>query len=169
MRRYLIILLILILLFIVQTAILPFLTIYNISPDILLIFITAYSILNGQWEGMICGIVAGALMDVFYSPVYGIYSIVYTTIGFLVGRFSKNIFKENSFAALLFTIMGSVYKGILIVIFKAVLSYKTDIWMSFLALSLPEALLNGIIIFLTYDYLIRLNDHTLLKKNKTIF
>ncbi|MDI6601913.1 MAG: rod shape-determining protein MreD [Thermoanaerobacteraceae bacterium] len=169
MRRYVIILLLLVLCFAIQTAILPFLSIYNISPDILLIFIAAFSILNGQWEGMIYGMIAGVLMDLFYSPVFGIYSIIYTTFGFFAGRISKNIFKENPFAALFFVIIGSVYKGIIILFIKILLSYKADIWMSFLALILPESVLNGIIIFLTYGYLIRLNNLALIKKNKTIF
>ncbi len=169
MRQHLIILLLLLLCFIIQTTLLPFLAVYNISPDFILIFVTAISMLNGQWEGMIFGIIAGILMDIFYSPIFGIYSLIYATIGFFVGKISKNIFKENPFAALLFTISDSVYKGIVVIIVKAALSYKTGIGLSFLALSLPEALLNGIIIFLAYDYLVILNDQIMKKRNKTIF
>ncbi|TZE82246.1 rod shape-determining protein MreD [Calorimonas adulescens] len=169
MRRYIIILLLFILVFSIQTAMLPFFSIYNISPDLLLIAITALSILNGQWEGMIFGLVTGILMDMFYSPVFGIYSIIYATFGFSVGKLSKNIFKESPFAALFFTITGSIYKGVVILFFKILLAYKTDVWMTFLALIFPEAVLNGIIIFLLYGYILRLNDSSYLRKNKTMF
>lgn len=125
--------------------------------------------MNGQWEGMISGIISGLLMDVFYSPVFGLYGLIYATIGFFIGKISKNIFKENPYAALLFVLAGSIYKGIIIMIVKIMLSYKTDLWMSFLAITLPETILNGIIIFLTYGYLVKLNNLSLMKKNKTLF
>ena len=76
--------------FILQTTLFPLLAIRGIFPNTALIIVTSYALLRGSKEGAIVGGFTGLLMDIFFSKMIGLYTLLYLVIGLFFGRSQKN-------------------------------------------------------------------------------
>lgn len=92
--------------FLLQTTIFQTLSIASIAPNLLLIITSSFGFMNGKKEGIIIGFVCGLMIDVFYSSIFGINTLIYMYIGFLNGFFSR-IFYDEDIKLPMILIMGS--------------------------------------------------------------
>ena len=76
--RIIITTLIVVLNFILQTTLFPYLAIQGVFPNTALIIVTSYSLLRGSKEGALVGAGTGFLMDVFFHTYIGFYTRVET-------------------------------------------------------------------------------------------
>ncbi len=72
--RIIITTLIVVLNFILQTTLFPYLAIQGVFPNTALIIVTSYSLLRGSKEGALVGAGTGFLMDVFFHTYIGFYT-----------------------------------------------------------------------------------------------
>ena len=84
--RIIITTLIVVLNFILQTTLFPYLAIQGVFPNTALIIVTSYSLLRGSKEGALVGAGTGFLMDVFFHTYIGFYTALYLLIGLIFGR-----------------------------------------------------------------------------------
>ena len=77
MRRFLIQLLIILICFLLQTAVFRYITFAEIIPNILLIPTMAFGMMRGRREGMVVGFISGLLLDIFYGAMIGPYALLY--------------------------------------------------------------------------------------------
>lgn len=85
MKKYIIITIIIMAAFFLQTALMPSLKIWGVYPDLLAVVIVSISLLQGQWTGSFCGLFAGFLLDAMFSASPGIYTAQYAIVGFIGG------------------------------------------------------------------------------------
>jgi len=64
-------------------------------PDFLLLLVIFWSWRWGGREGMIVGFAAGLVIDLFFSPLLGLYSFSFSFIGFLIGEIRERVYQEN--------------------------------------------------------------------------
>ena len=93
--RIIITTLIVVLNFILQTTLFPYLAIQGVFPNTALIIVTSYSLLRGSKEGALVGAGTGFLMDVFFHTYIGFYTALYLLIGLIFGRSQRSFFREN--------------------------------------------------------------------------
>ena len=98
--RIIITTLIVVLNFILQTTLFPYLAIQGVFPNTALIIVTSYSLLRGSKEGALVGAGTGFLMDVFFHTYIGFYTALYLLIGLIFGRSQRSFFRENIFCRL---------------------------------------------------------------------
>jgi len=84
-----------IILFLLQSTLFQSLSLAGISPNLLIIITSAVGFMRGKKEGMFTGILAGALIDIFYCDVFGINALIYMYIGYINGIFRKNFLPED--------------------------------------------------------------------------
>ncbi|MGA9115323.1 MAG: rod shape-determining protein MreD [Bacteroidota bacterium] len=77
----------------IQTTLLPFLSIRDIAPDLLLIWIAFVAVRDGQFAAILAGFLAGLAVDALAGPdgMMGLASLSLSTAGFAAGLF----FNEN--------------------------------------------------------------------------
>jgi len=75
----------------VQAAIVPFITVNGIYPDLLIIFLVYLSLRKGQVFGTVSGFVIGFFFDIFTGGMLGAAMFSKTLAGFTAGYF----FNEN--------------------------------------------------------------------------
>ncbi len=63
--------------------------------DLPLIFIYCLALLRGPWQGLLCGVVLGLLMDMASPLVFGFYTLTRGLCGLGVGSVKEMIFKNN--------------------------------------------------------------------------
>lgn len=93
--RVIIILLIIIAAYVVQTGIFPFLSLGGIKPNLLLIVTAAFGYFLGEKGGMLVGLACGILWDIFSGPLLGLEMIILTLAGYLCGKFQRLLYVED--------------------------------------------------------------------------
>lgn len=95
MIRILVIGLILIINFVLQTTMLTHIQIIGIQPNTMLLIVVTYAMLRGDVEGAIVGFFAGLMQDVLFGRVIGLYAMLGLLLGFFCGKPFKDFYKEN--------------------------------------------------------------------------
>ena len=86
--------LVVILLFLLQTSVLPYFSVGKTVPNLLIMITCIYAILRGQRDGIYTGFACGVLLDAFYMNVVGIHALIYLYIGYLCG-FAHSYYEEQ--------------------------------------------------------------------------
>ena len=159
MKKLLITGLLIILLFILDNTVMPFLAIYNYYPSILFVFIMCFSIINGKWQGLWVGVVAGLLQDIFFGNAFGINSLLNMLLCVLAGEIGLNIFKNKRFIPIVSTLGLSVLKGICIYGVLRILGQHTNIYTA-----LYKGIYEMFICLLIYRRMYKLYNRNYMKK-----
>jgi len=95
MRRRVITLIIIWILFLLQSTLFQFLQIASTTPNLLLILTVSMGFMEGRREGIFTGFVSGMLIDLFYGTIFGYYALIYMAIGFACGHLCDIFFNED--------------------------------------------------------------------------
>lgn len=135
--------LIILIVFLIQSSIVPYFSIFGIQPDILLVVIISISFFEGPNYGSVNGFFGGLLQDMLSIRGFGIGMISKTILGYSSGMFERTIFLENRFlvapAVALVTIISQVLYFLLAFLF----GYQTGL--NFFGHVLPIAFYNAIL------------------------
>lgn len=110
MPRWLITVLISLLLVLLQTAVVHFIAIGSITPDLLLIWIVALAIRDGQMTATTAGFFLGLAMDLLSGPdgMLGLSALTKTSAGFFAGYFYNENKIHQSLGTYRFILMLAV-------------------------------------------------------------
>ena len=76
---------------IVQSMISMYFPLYGMVPDLMLVSVVYFSLRKGTVFGEAYGFFSGILLDVFSLQVFGARAVIFTVIGYLVGRYSHKL------------------------------------------------------------------------------
>ena len=117
LRIVLLVFIIIISCFILQTSILPMILSSDITPNLMIIVTASYGFMFGDRKGMCIGLVCGLLSDIYFGPLIGFEAGVYAVIGYFSGKFQKILYVEDlAFPLSLIAVCDFVY-GILTFVF----------------------------------------------------
>ena len=85
--------------FLIQTSVFPLIPFLSASPNLLLILTFSFGFLHGSLPGMLYGLGAGLLMDMFYSGPFGFYSLIFIFIGYVNGFFSRRFSARSRYSS----------------------------------------------------------------------
>ena len=157
MRRGIVNFLIVILAFVLQTSVFPFMPFLAVSPNLLLIVVFVIGFLYGEKEGSLYGILAGLLMDVFYSGPFGYFTLIFGWIGFMNGFFSRFYFDEYIILPIAMCGVNEVIYNLLLFAVRYIIRRKTDFGYYLKTIILPEIMLTIIFALILYRPLLILN------------
>ena len=83
MKRVIFNVLMIILAFTIQNCVFPLLPFLSAAPNLLLILTFSFGFMHGKEAGMYYGLLAGLLMDLFYSGPFGFYTQIFIYIGYV--------------------------------------------------------------------------------------
>jgi rod shape-determining protein MreD len=95
MKRNIILVLVILVGFVLQTTFFQTLNFGGISPNVLIIITAAYGFMYGRKYGMVVGFICGLLTDIFYGSVLGFYALVYLYIGAANGAFHSIFYQDD--------------------------------------------------------------------------
>ncbi|MDZ7363328.1 MAG: rod shape-determining protein MreD [candidate division KSB1 bacterium] len=82
-------------LILLQTTLIPLLSIQDIYPDLLLIGVVITGIRHGATPAILAGCLAGFVQDAAVTQLYGLSSLAKSVAGFVAGYFSREKLKYN--------------------------------------------------------------------------
>ena len=86
----------LILLYALQTSLLPVVNFDGFSANLMLLLTLSIAFLRGHKYGVFFGFMAGLLHDLTAGSYFGLATFSYMTIGLVFGKFSVNLFRDQS-------------------------------------------------------------------------
>lgn len=92
-------------LLIIQSTIIPLISIAGIIPDLILILLVYFTLRLGQMHGTILGFVYGFLLDLITGNIFGSAMIAKTTSGFVAGYFYNENKLDIYFKSVLFSLI----------------------------------------------------------------
>lgn len=142
MLRNLISLLLIFIIFIIQTTFHTTISIGGISPNLLLIFVCCSGFIRGKKHGMYMGFLSGILLDIFYgySGVIGMNGILFMYLGYINGLFNEIFYTDDICIPVLLTMASDLAYNFLYYCVTFLLRGYLDIANYFKAIIFPEVI-----------------------------
>ncbi|MBS6395534.1 MAG: rod shape-determining protein MreD [Clostridiales bacterium] len=95
MKRKIIIALIIMVSFLLQSTVFKTFSIGSISPNLMIIVTSSFGFMRGKKEGLWVGFFCGLLEDIFYGRLLGMHAMMYMYIGYANGYFNHIFYGED--------------------------------------------------------------------------
>lgn len=150
--------------FILQTTVFPLFAIRGIFPNTALILTTSYALLRGSREGAIYGGFTGFLMDVFFSRMIGLYTLLYLAIGLIFGRSQRSFYRENYLLPMIFCTISTILFQVVLYITGFLFRGEGNILYFLIRILAPELVYTVIVTIPVYRMLFGVNEWLELKE-----
>lgn len=151
-------------LYVLQSSVIPLIAWHEISADLLLVAVVCVSVLRGSQEGVLFGFLAGLLQDLATGTFFGVNIFSKMVIGYGTGAFSRHFVKEQVFLPLLAVVGASVANYFIILMFMMLMGYRFD-WMEQVSgLLLPMTAYNAVFAFPVHLWTRKLSERFLSKQ-----
>ena len=114
-------------LYVLQTSLLPFISYNGVSPNLMLLLTVSVAFLLGHRYGVFVGFAVGLLQDLTSGSYFGCVIFSYMVIGLLCGKFSDQIFKDQFLLPVLSSFFTSTIHYFIMVMFIFLLGYQLDL------------------------------------------
>ncbi|WP_230399962.1 rod shape-determining protein MreD [Novisyntrophococcus fermenticellae] len=157
MRRKLIIALLIILTFIIQTTIFKTLTVASVAPNLLLILTVTFGFMRGKKSGIWIGFFCGLCIDLLYSGTVGMNALIYMYIGYLNGFLYKVFYDEDIKVPVILIGLSDFVYCVITYILQFLMRVRLDFMGYFQHIIIPEMVYTIVISIIIYRPLYKLN------------
>ena len=157
MRRNIVLFLIISVSFLLQKTIFQNLAFANISPNLMIIVISAFGFMRGRKEGMFVGFFCGLLIDIFFGFYLGVYALLYMYIGYINGLFRKRFFPDDIRLPMILIGSSDIVANLFIYVFMFLFRSRFQFWYYLKSIILPEFIYTMIITIVLYFLLLKIN------------
>lgn len=159
MKKWILVLISLVLL-ILDNSFMPFLAIKGAFPSLLFIFAIAYSIISGKKEAVFIGVVSGLLQDIYFYEGFGVNALVNMLICLLAAFIGENIYREKKLIPTISMSLLYMLKVISLFLLLKMAGKTINI-----EIGIYASIYSAIVMFLGYDFVLRLYDNNYRKKS----
>ena len=104
---------------ILQATVLPRLQVSGGQPDLVVLVVLAWAILDRGQEGMVWAFIGGLVLDLFSTTPFGISSIALLVVAFFVSLAESQVYRESFFLPLILGGLGAaVYHALYILLLR---------------------------------------------------
>ncbi|MEZ3461364.1 MAG: rod shape-determining protein MreD [Lachnospiraceae bacterium] len=157
MKRNIILFLVILCGFVLQTTLFQALNFGGISPNILIIITVSYGFMRGKKYGMIVGFICGLLMDIFYGDVLGFYALVYLYIGAANGVFHSIFYQDDIKLPLVLILASDFAYSFTCYVLLYLLRRRFDLIFYFKNIIIPEIVYTVFVTVFIYPCILLLN------------
>ena len=148
----------LVLLYALQTSLLTLINFDGFSANLMLLLTVSVAFLRGQEKGACFGFIAGLLQDVTTGSYFGMATLSYMTVGFIFGKFSVNLFRDQSLLPVISSLPALAIHFAITVSFLFMLGWQIDL-MKFLKFDFwPAAIMQVAFAYPVHRLVLALNE-----------
>lgn len=159
MRRVIVLGLLIVVNFSLQSTIFGFHDIDSVIPNLLLILTMSFGLMRGRKEGLLVGFFSGFLLDAFGSAILGPYMLLYMILGYVNGFFHKNYVIEDVLLPLIVIIADELVFNATIYFLFFFLHNRLEFGTYFRRIVLPEVLCTALLTIIIYKLYVVINHH----------
>ena len=157
MRRKITLFLIITICFLLQTTIFKAFSFGQISPNLLIIVVSAFGFMRGRKEGMVVGFFCGMLIDIFFGFYLGVYALIYMYVGYINGFFRKRFYPDDIRLPMVLIGASDIAYNLVQYIFMFLIRGRLSLWYYLKSIILPEFVYTMIITIFLYFLLLKIN------------
>lgn len=153
MKRFIVIVIEILICFLLQTTVFQWAALAHVTPNLLLIVTVASGLMRGRTEGLAVGFVCGLLIDFSYGDVLGLYALIYMIIGYLNGYSHKIFIKDDLTIPVLLVGVSQFIYFFLFYVFEYLLKGKLNLLFYLVRMGLPEIVYTVVVSIFLYKLL----------------
>ena len=153
-------------LLLLQSTLLNYAKIYDIKPNLLIVFVICVALLRGYIEGGVVGFFVGLSLDMLFGKFLGFYALLGLYLGIAVGSVNRRLYRENFIVVILFTFIATIVFEALVYILSSFMNGNMDLLFPMTRVILPEALYNSGVSIIIYAMVIKM-DYSFEESSKT--
>lgn len=141
----------------IQNCVFPLIPFLSASPNLLLILTFSFGFIYGQQAGMLYGLLAGILLDLFYSGPFGFYTLLFINIGYFNGIFTRYYYEDYITLPLILSLVNELAYNAYIYIFRFLIRNRLDILYYTKEIVIPETIFTVVTTLLIYRFFLFTN------------
>ena len=156
-----------------ESSTLHALSLNGVMPNLTLMFIIFYAVLNGKEQGRRLGLILGLLQDLLFCPVLGFYGLMFFLLGHLAGFLTNDLTQMDLLIPLSLLALADLIYGLVSYVIFGFLQGNIHFLSLFFNRILPEViytLILGIVFFpllrLLFDRLSLIDERIKLKRRR---
>ncbi len=157
MKRIIILTILFITTFLLQTTVFHFFEINGIIPNILLVLTMSFGLMRGRREGMYVGFFCGLLIDIFFGFAIGPYALIYMVLGYGNGFFHKLYYVEDVLLPMIMISINEICFNLIIYIVFFLMRNRLDFISYLKDIIIPEMLYTILITLFLYKFYAKIN------------
>lgn len=127
-----------------QSTVMPKITVLGVHPDLVLMAVASWSLLRGAEEGMLWALVSGVVLDLFSGAPFGIYSLALLTIGFAAGLGQRNMLRFDILAPIVVIPFATLAYLLITMTLLSILGWRIQWGARLGTVLLPSILVNSL-------------------------
>lgn len=168
MKRGIIMSIIVLLCFLLQTTVFQGLALSGEVPNLILIAVVAVAYMRGRKEGMLIGFFSGLLIDLVYGDLVGMNAILYVIMGYLVGMCNEIYYRDELSVPIILIAISDFMFNFAYYVFNFLLRGRLDVLYYIRRTILPEVVYTVLVAVVLYQLLHTLNYYLELKEDKEV-
>ncbi|HIU75213.1 MAG TPA: rod shape-determining protein MreD [Candidatus Pelethocola excrementipullorum] len=158
MRKKVVIAILIIVTFIMQTTIFQTLAVASVAPNLLLILTVTFGFMRGKRDGIWIGFFCGLCIDLLYSGTVGLNALIYMYIGYLNGFLYKVFYDEDIKVPVILIGVSDFAYSIIIYVLQFLMRVRLDFVDYLQHIIIPEMVYTIVISIIFYRLLYKLNQ-----------
>lgn len=135
---------------ILQSTLFPHLSIAGVKPDLVLVFVVFYAMLQGPKEGARAGLVGGLLQDILFGQNLGMNIMAKLTTGYLFGFLERRIYKKNLIIPMITVFVATFLNETILYLFRLAVGTSTGYLISIRSIIVIAAIYNSLLSLFMY-------------------
>ena len=148
-----------ILLYALQTSLLTFVSVDGFSANLMLLLTLSIAFLRGNKYGAFFGFMAGLLQDATSGSYFGLATFSYMTIGLIFGKFSVNLFRDQSLLPVISSIPALAIHFAITIGFLFLLDRQIDLVRFLREDFWPAAIMQVVLAYPVHKLVVDLNEY----------
>ena len=156
MRRKITVFLIIAVCYLLQSTVFQALSFASISPNLMIVVVSAFGFMRGKKEGLWIGFFTGLLLDIFTGSILGFYALLY--VGYFNGFFRKMFYPEDIKLPMLLIAVSDFSCSLIIYFLLFLFRGKFDILYYLLNIMIPELVYTMVVTIFLYFIILKINQ-----------
>lgn len=106
-----------------QSTYLEGLKVMGLKPDLVMLLVLFYAVQQGPRKGLLFGLIAGLLQDLFAAKFIGLNALIKAVIGLSAGLLEKRVYKENVFVPAFLSIFSTFFQEASYIVLRQLAGY----------------------------------------------
>ena len=146
---------------VLQSTVFTVIPIFGAYPELVLLVVILFSLINGGVVGAKLGFAGGLLQDILFGRFIGLNAVIMMGVGFTAGVLSQRLYKENHVVPFLSVVLGTWAAQFLYLLGMMLFGFPVPLERTILLVVFGSGLYNGLRTLLMYRPFVRLNERIL--------
>lgn len=157
MPRKIVLAVLIIVTFLLQSTLFQWLSIASSVPNLLLILTVSFGFMRGKKEGIMVGFFCGLITDLFFGNLFGFSALVYMYIGYLNGFFCKVFYDDDIKVPMLLVAVSDIAYGVTVYVLQFLLRGRLQVFSYVRHVVFPELIYTVVLTMIFYRIFFKIN------------